>query len=75
MYKINDDMQYIVIKTNGTHMKARNTLNEMVLTNRGVGIYMNGEETPYSQFAANYVQFGKYQLRRTSDGGLAFKLE
>ena len=75
VYKINDDMQYIVIKTNGTHMKARNTLNEMVLTNRGVGIYMNGEETPYSQFAANYVQFGKYQLRRTSDGGLAFKLE
>ena len=28
----------------------------------------------YSKFSGNYVQFGNYQLRRSSDGGLVFKL-
>ena len=69
-------LQYLEISgETGTHLKAKGTVNEMVLTNEGLGIYMNGETNPYSKFAANYVQFGKYQLRRTADGGLAFKLE
>ena len=28
----------------------------------------------FSKLAANYVQFGDQQMRRTSDGGIAFKL-
>ena len=28
----------------------------------------------YSQLTANYVQFGKYQLRQSADDGLVFKL-
>lgn len=71
---IQSKFNYLLIEDDGTHVKAKDTSNEMVLTNKGVGIYMNGEEVPYSQFAAQYVQFGNYQLRRTSDGGLAFKL-
>ena len=37
-------------------------------------IMQNGVIVGYSRFAANYVQFGNYQLRRTTDGGLAFKI-
>lgn len=66
--------QYVVIQEDGTYMKAKGTKNEMKLTNEGVGIYMNGQTDPYSQFAANYVQFGKYQLRKSADGGLVFKM-
>ena len=37
-----------------------------------VNVVFNGQK--YSKFSGNYVQFGNYQLRRTSDGGLVFKL-
>lgn len=33
-----------------------------------------GEAKGFSQFAANYVQFGNYQIRRASKGGLVFKM-
>ena len=45
---------------------------EVLIDSESVNIVMNGSK--YSRFAANYVQFGNYQLRRTSDGGLAFKI-
>ena len=67
------DAEYMDVREDGTHMKAMGTNNEMVLSSSGVSINMNGSN--YSQFAANYVQFGNYQLRRTNDGGLAFKLK
>ena len=35
---------------------------------------VTGAGAGYSQFTANYVQFGNYQLRKTADGGMAFKL-
>ena len=60
------------IRGDGTHMRAMNTDNEMVLSSQGVEINVGGRN--YSQFGAMYVQFGNYQLRRTNDGGLAFKL-
>lgn len=64
--------EYVQIKEDGTHMRARDTDNEMVLSSQGVEINVGGQN--YSQFGAMYVQFGNYQLRRTADGGLAFKL-
>ena len=67
-----ETLQYIEVRTDGTHMKAKGTVNEMVLTNEGVSINVNGQT--YSQFAANYVQFGNYRMYKTNDGGLAFKL-
>lgn len=66
-------LQYIVIRSDGTHFKAMETDNEMVLTNEGLHIDVGGEQ--YSQFGASFAQFGNYQIRRTSDGGLAFKLK
>lgn len=65
--------EYVQIKEDGTHMRARDTDNEMVLSSQGVEINVGGQN--YSQFGAMYVQFGNYQLRRTADGGLAFKLK
>ena len=64
--------EYMDIRGDGTHMRAMNTDNEMVLSSQGVEINVGGRN--YSQFGAMYVQFGNYQLRRTNDGGLAFKL-
>ena len=66
-------LQYMEIRTDGTHLKAMETDNEMVLTNEGLHIDVGGEQ--YSQFGATFAQFGNYQIRRTSDGGLAFKLK
>jgi phage minor structural protein len=66
-------LQYMEILEDGTHLKAMGTTNEMVLTNEGLHIDVSGEQ--YSQFGASFAQFGNYQIRRTSDGGLAFKLK
>ena len=66
-----ETLQYIEVRTDGTHMKAKGTVNEMVLTNEGVSI--NKGSTTYSQFTANYIQFLDYQMYRTSDNGIAFK--
>ena len=44
----------------------------VLIDSESVNVVMNGSK--YSRFAGNYVQFGNYQLRRTTDGGLAFKI-
>lgn len=44
----------------------------LVLTESGVAVNIGG--VPYSRFAANYVQFGDYQIRRSAKGALVFKL-
>lgn len=64
---------YLVIDDEGVHIKSRRQSSELLLTNDAVRLKVNNEV--YSIFAANYVQFGNYQLRRTNDGGLAFKLK
>ena len=64
--------QYLELRSDGTHIRATGTDNELVLTNEGLHVDVGGQE--YSRFAAGYVQFGNYRLRRTADGGLAFKL-
>ena len=35
---------------------------------------VDGDGRGYSQLAADYVMFGNYQLRKTADGGMAFKM-
>ena len=55
-----------------TMAKPSRPTGEVLIDSESVNIVMNGSK--YSRFAANYVQFGNYQLRRTSDGGLAFKI-
>ena len=45
---------------------------QQLTISESVNVVMNGSK--YSRFAGNYVQFGNYQLRRTTDGGLAFKM-
>lgn len=49
------------------------TTNQVVVTDRAVNIEQRG--SVFSSFASNYVQFGNYQLRQSSDGGLVFKLK
>ncbi|MBQ9348829.1 MAG: hypothetical protein IJT94_16075, partial [Oscillibacter sp.] len=57
----------------GLHIGDNQTGNEVLIDSESVNIVMNGQK--YSKFAANYVQFGKYQLRRSADGGLVFKMK
>lgn len=67
------DLQYLDVRVDGTHLRSKDSSNEMVLNSEGSQIKMGGKT--YSKFAANYVQFGNYQLRQSADGGLVFKLE
>ena len=60
------------IQDDGLHVGDSQSTGEVLIDSESVNIVMNGSK--YSQFAANYVQFGNYQLRRTTDGGLAFKM-
>ena len=48
------------------------SIGEVLIDSESVNVVMNGSK--YSRFAGNYVQFGNCQLRRTTDGGLAFKM-
>lgn len=38
-----------------------------------IGTTDSGTADGFSQFAASYVQFGQYQMRRTADSGIAFR--
>ena len=60
------------IQDDGLHVGDNQSTGEVLIDSESVNIVMNGSK--YSRFAANYVQFGNYQLRRTADGGLAFKI-
>lgn len=70
----------IEVDSDGLHVKGKrlgngelvSTANEVVVTPLGVDVVVSGES--YSRFASNYAQFGKYQIRLTADGGLAFTL-
>jgi hypothetical protein len=57
----------------GVHVGQHGKSNEVLIDDATVNVVMNNRK--YSQFAADYVQFGNYQLRLTADGGLAFKLK
>lgn len=72
---IGDIPQRMEVKIDGTYFKDEKNASVLKINSGSVTIgTLVGEGKGYSQFAANYVQFGNYQLRRTADGGLAFKL-
>lgn len=57
---------------NGLHIGEEGSQGEVVIDKDSVDVMFGGK--PYSSFGKNYVEFGNYQLRRTADGGLCFKL-
>lgn len=59
------------LDSDGVHVGDSATANELLLDSQSVNVRMGGQT--FSKFAGNYVQFGDYQLRRTTDGGLVFK--
>ena len=67
------DFQRVVrIDDEGLHVGDNQSNGEVLIDSESVNVVMNG--TRYSKFAGNYVQFGNYQLRQSSDGGLVFKM-
>lgn len=69
------DMKRIVrIDDAGLHVgDNQNTNNEVLIDSEGVNVVTGG--LMESKFAGSYIQFGLYQLRRTADNGLAFKVK
>lgn len=63
---------YVRIADDGLHVGAQGSTGEVVIDHDSVDVVLGGRT--FSSFAANYVEFGNYQLRRTADGGLAFKM-
>ena len=45
----------------------------MLIDSEAVNVITGG--TMESKFTGSYIQFGNYQLRRTADNGLAFKVK
>ena len=67
------DFQRVVrINDDGLHVGDNQSAGEVLIDSESVNVVMSGQK--YSKFAGSYVQFGNYQLRRSSDGGLVFKL-
>lgn len=60
------------IDNEGLHVGDNRSNGEVLVDSNSVNVVFNGQK--YSKFSSNYVQFGNYQLRRSSDGGLVFKL-
>ena len=70
---IRTDFQRVVrIDDDGLHIGDNLSNGEVLIDSESVNVVLNGRK--YSKFAGSYVQFGNYQLRRSSDGGLVFKL-
>lgn len=69
------DMKRIVrIDDAGLHVgDNQNTNNEVLIDSEGINVVTGG--LMESKFAGSYIQFGLYQLRRTADNGLAFKVK
>jgi hypothetical protein len=67
-----DNMNRLVrLDAEGLHVGDSQTSNEVLIDSESVNVVMYGNR--YSKFAADYVQFGNYQLRKSVDGGLVFK--
>lgn len=79
-----DDLEnYVRIKPDGLHVgsmidpETGDTLDEPVGEVRidydSMDVIVGGQV--FSVFGPNYVEFGNYQIRRTADGGIAFKMK
>ena len=69
----NDFHRVIRIDESGLHVGDNLSGGEVLIDSESMNVVLNGIR--FSKFASNYVQFGNYQLRRSADGGLAFKLK
>lgn len=60
----------------GIHITNSEGSSEVYISSAAVniGTKTSINDTSYSKFTGNFAQFGDYQMRRTQDGGLAFKL-
>lgn len=74
LYVRRDDLETCMrLLSDGVHVGQSGKNSEVVVTPETVDVRVTG--ATYSQFASNYVQFGNYQLRRSADGGLVFKVK
>lgn len=68
-----EELAHLVrIQSDGVHVGALDSSGEVVIDSDSVDIQLGGRK--FSSFGGSYVEFGNYQLRRTADGGLAFKM-
>ena len=67
-----DFRRIVRIDDDGLHIGDNLSNGEVLIDSESVNVVLGGRK--YSKFAGSYVQFGNYQLRRSSDGGLVFKL-
>lgn len=67
-----DFRRVVRIDDDGLHVGDNLSNGEVLIDSESVNVVLGGRK--YSKFAGSYVQFGNYQLRRSSDGGLVFKL-
>lgn len=75
--KIGDIPTYVEIPEDGSGVYIKDIQEQSVvkINSGSVSIgAVSGAAKGYSQLTANYVQFGNYQLRKSGDGGLVFKL-
>ena len=56
----------------GLHVGEKDGASEVVITSQTVDVRVNGDA--YGRFGSNFMRFGDYQMRRTSDGGIAFSV-
>ena len=67
-------LRVVRIDSDGLHVgDNQNTNNEVLIDSEAVNVITGG--VMESKFAGSYIQFGNYQLRRTADNGLAFKVK
>lgn len=67
-----DFRRVVRIDDDGLHVGDNLSNGEVLIDSESVNVVLGGRK--YSKFSGSYVQFGNYQLRRSSDGGLVFKL-
>jgi len=67
-----DFRRVVRVDDDGLHVGDNLSNGEVLIDSESVNVVLGGKK--YSKFAGSFVQFGNYQLRRSSDGGLVFKL-
>ena len=65
-------LNYVRFDGTALYVDAQNGNGTVRIDDDSVDVIVGGKQ--YSSFGSNYVEFGNYQLRRTADGGLGFKM-
>jgi len=68
-----EEFQHVIrVETDGLHVGAEDSNSELHIDHDSLDVNIGGKT--FTSLGANYVEFGNYQIRRTADGGLAFKM-